>query len=218
MSDPQIKRIKELRRELEGEQKKEEEESLRKAQSEMKGIEMVKKRHKEYQSDKQKFSELERKNRETARNLSQQKKIEGLEKYKYVAIDKILEYIRNRNYRFKDCIDNNRDEEGYDDIEKCLRELKSLISNEQKTSDNEFLNVSIEIIYDIYNSNNIENVKELVNTWREKQSQLLGGKRKKKSRKTKQSGKRSGKRSGKQSGKKKVKKVVRKKKSKKKKR
>ena len=65
MSDPQIKRIKELRRELEGEQKKEEEESLRKAQSEMKGVEMVKKRHKEYQSDKQKFSELERKNRET---------------------------------------------------------------------------------------------------------------------------------------------------------
>ena len=197
MSDPQIKRIKELREEL----REDEGESLRKAQSKMKGVEMVKKRHEEYQSDKQKFSELERKNRETERNLLQQKKIEGLEKHKYVAIDKILEYIRNRNYKFKDCIDNNKDEEGYDDIEKCLRELKSLISNEQKTSDNEFLNVSIEIIYDIYNSNNIENIKELVNTWREKHKELQGGKK----RKTKRGGKKKKSKKSKKSKKKKSK-------------
>ena len=36
---------------------------------------------------------------------------EILEKHKYEAIDKILDYVKKRDYRFKDCIDNNKDEE-----------------------------------------------------------------------------------------------------------
>ena len=194
MSDPQLKRIEEIKSGLEREKDEEREE----AKSKMKGVQMATKRYQEYLSDKQKFSELERKNREIDKKLSQK---ENLEKHKYVAIDKILDYIKKRNYRFKDCIDDNKDEEGYDDIEKCLRELKSLISNEQKISDNEFVNVSIEIIYDIYNSNNIENIKELVNTWREKHKELQGGKK----RKTKRGGKKKKSKKSKKSKKKKSK-------------
>ena len=151
-------------------------------------------------------------------------KEDKLEKYKYVAMDKILDILQEKREDFKDCIKNNKDKDGFVDFEKCLRELKLLISNEQDTPDNKFISYSIDIIHNIFDSNNIEAIKQFVNMWRETRTQLLGGKRKKKSRKTKRGGKRSGKRnkksrSTKRGGeKKKVKKVVKKKKSKKKKR
>ena len=147
---------------------------------------------------------------------------EKLEKHKSVAMDKILDTLQEKRKDFKDCIENNKDKEGFVDFEKCLRELRSLISNDPETPDNKFISFSIDIIHNIFNSNHIEAIKQFVTMWRETQTQLLGGKRKRKSRKTNRGGKRKKKskktkRGGKQGRKKKVKKVVKKKKSKKKK-